>query len=74
MSVKSIAQGAATSVLLAASPLVRGVTGTYFEDCAEAEPFTPGVRRGDAAHALDPDAADRLWTLSADLLSAGSLS
>jgi NAD(P)-dependent dehydrogenase (short-subunit alcohol dehydrogenase family) len=38
-----IAQGAATSVLLAASPLVEGVTGKYFEDCQEAVPFTPGV-------------------------------
>jgi NAD(P)-dependent dehydrogenase (short-subunit alcohol dehydrogenase family) len=74
VSVKTVPQGAATSVLLAASPLVRGVTGTYFEDCAEAEPFTPGVRRGVAAHALDPDAADRLWALSTDLLPAGSVS
>jgi NAD(P)-dependent dehydrogenase (short-subunit alcohol dehydrogenase family) len=74
VSVKTIPQGAATSALLAASPLVRGVTGTYFEDCAEAEPFTPGVRRGVAAHALDPDAADRLWALSTDLLAAASVS
>jgi NAD(P)-dependent dehydrogenase (short-subunit alcohol dehydrogenase family) len=33
VSVKNIEQGAATSVLLAASPLVAGVTGRYFEDC-----------------------------------------
>ncbi|WP_061298667.1 SDR family NAD(P)-dependent oxidoreductase [Herbidospora cretacea] len=64
---KNIAQGAATSVLLAASPLVAGVTGRYFEDCQEAEPFTPGVRRGVADHALDPDDARRLWDLSTDL-------
>ncbi|WP_370542153.1 SDR family NAD(P)-dependent oxidoreductase [Amycolatopsis sp. FDAARGOS 1241] len=32
VSVKDIQQGAATSVLLAASPLVAGVTGKYFED------------------------------------------
>ncbi len=31
--VKNTAQGAATSVLLAASPLVHGVGGRYFEDC-----------------------------------------
>ena len=54
---KSIPQGAATSVLLAVSPLVEGVTGRYFEDCVEAGPAVPGVRRGVAAHALDPEKA-----------------
>src|SRR6202047_638937 len=34
--VKTIEQGAATSVLLAASPDVEGITGSYYEDCAEA--------------------------------------
>ncbi|MEV6899217.1 SDR family NAD(P)-dependent oxidoreductase [Amycolatopsis sp. NPDC051372] len=69
VSVKDIPQGAATSVLLAASPLVDGVTGKYFEDCEEAEPFTAGVRRGVADFALDPAKARRLWTLSAELLA-----
>ncbi|MFF0837722.1 MULTISPECIES: SDR family NAD(P)-dependent oxidoreductase [unclassified Streptomyces] len=64
VSEKTIAQGAATSVLLAASPLVDGVTGRYFEDCREAGPHTPGVRRGVAAHAVDPDSARKLWDLS----------
>jgi hypothetical protein len=53
--------------ILAASPLVEGVTGRYFEDCQEAEPFVPGVRRGVAAYALDPEKAARLWQLSLDL-------
>ncbi|MBP2707941.1 SDR family NAD(P)-dependent oxidoreductase [Microbispora sp. RL4-1S] len=63
---KTPEQGAATSVLLAASPLLKGVTGRYFEDNQEARTI-----RGDedrlagmacvAAHALDPQAADRLW-------------
>ncbi|MGH9136186.1 MAG: SDR family NAD(P)-dependent oxidoreductase [Acidimicrobiales bacterium] len=66
VSVKNIGQGAATSVLLAASPLVEGTTGRYFEDCQEAEPFTPGVRRGVAAHAIDPHTAQRLWQVSLD--------
>jgi NAD(P)-dependent dehydrogenase (short-subunit alcohol dehydrogenase family) len=70
VSVKDIPQGAATSVLLAASPLVEGVTGKYFEDCQEADPFVPGVRRGVAAYALDPAKAARLWQLSLDLLAA----
>jgi NAD(P)-dependent dehydrogenase (short-subunit alcohol dehydrogenase family) len=70
VSVKDIPQGAATSVLLAASPLVEGVTGRYYEDCQEAEPFVPGIRRGVAAYALDPEKAARLWQLSLDLLAA----
>ncbi len=69
VSVKDIPQGAATSVLLAGSPLVEGLTGVYFEDGQEAEPFTPGVRRGVAEHALDPANAERLWLLSSALLA-----
>lgn len=68
---KSIAQGAATSVLLAASPLVDGVSGRYFEDLQEAVPFTPGVRRGIADYALDRDNARRLWDVSVDLTGVG---
>ncbi|HEX4833511.1 MAG TPA: SDR family NAD(P)-dependent oxidoreductase [Trebonia sp.] len=71
VSVKDIPQGAATSVLLAASPLVKGVTGKYFEDCQEAVPFTPGVRRGVAAYAIDPGNARRLWDVSAGLAGVG---
>jgi NAD(P)-dependent dehydrogenase (short-subunit alcohol dehydrogenase family) len=70
---KTIEQGAATSVLLAASPLVDGVTGRYFEDCNAAEPHEPGIRRGVAAHALDSVAAARLWQVSIDLLSKSEL-
>jgi NAD(P)-dependent dehydrogenase (short-subunit alcohol dehydrogenase family) len=69
VSVKTIEQGAATSVLLAASPLVDGVTGHYFEDCQVAEPHIPGVRRGVAQYAMDPEKAARLWNLSVDLLN-----
>jgi hypothetical protein len=46
------------------------VTGRYFEDCNEAGPHTPGVRRGVADYALDPDLAARLWQISADLVAA----
>jgi NAD(P)-dependent dehydrogenase (short-subunit alcohol dehydrogenase family) len=66
---KTPEQGAATSVLLAASPLVDGVGGRYFEDCNEAEPHQPGTRTGVAAYALDPDAAQRLWTVSVQTLA-----
>lgn len=70
VSVKNIEQGAATSVLLAASPLVEGVTGRYFEDCEEAVPFVAGVRRGVADYALDPEKAERLWAVSVEKIAA----
>jgi NAD(P)-dependent dehydrogenase (short-subunit alcohol dehydrogenase family) len=59
-------QGAATSVLLAASPLLEGIGGRYFSDCNEAKPVQ---RRqpdysGFAPYALDPENAERLWDLS----------
>ena len=70
---KTIAQGAATSVLLAASPLLEGIGGRYFEDCNEA----PVVRRrpadfggGVAPYALDPANAERLWAIALELVTA----
>ncbi|MGV9350886.1 SDR family NAD(P)-dependent oxidoreductase [Streptomyces spiralis] len=69
---KDIPQGAATSVLLAASPLVDGVTGRYFEDCNEAGPHRPGIRRGVAAHAVDPERAAHLWQVSLGMLTAAA--
>ncbi|MFE9193961.1 SDR family NAD(P)-dependent oxidoreductase [Micromonospora sp. NPDC007208] len=65
---KTVEQGAATSVLVAASPLLDGVGGRYFEDCQEAAPNQPGGRTGVAAYALDPEAAERLWQVSTALL------
>jgi NAD(P)-dependent dehydrogenase (short-subunit alcohol dehydrogenase family) len=70
VSVKNIEQGAATSVLLAASPLVEGVTGRYFEDCEEAVPFVAGVRRGVTDYATDPQKAERLWAVSLEKTTA----
>jgi NAD(P)-dependent dehydrogenase (short-subunit alcohol dehydrogenase family) len=70
VSYKNIEQGAATSTLLAASPLVENVTGRYFEDCNEAVPYVPGVRRGVAAWALDAEHAARLWQVSLDMIAA----
>ncbi|WP_127355594.1 SDR family NAD(P)-dependent oxidoreductase [Actinacidiphila soli] len=67
---KNEEQGAATSVLLGASPLVDGVGGRYFEDCNEAGPHEPGIRRGVAAYAIDPGNAARLWQVSLDLIGA----
>ncbi len=68
---KTPEQGAATTVLLAASPLLDGVSGRYFEDCTEAEQvarrptdFTGGY----ANYALDPGNAARLWDVSQRLI------
>jgi NAD(P)-dependent dehydrogenase (short-subunit alcohol dehydrogenase family) len=74
VSAKNIEQGAATSALLTGSPLVEGITGTYFEDCAPAVPHKPGVRRGVAAYALDPARAARLWETSAVLIDRAARS
>ncbi|MFJ1748767.1 SDR family NAD(P)-dependent oxidoreductase [Streptomyces sp. NPDC088116] len=67
---KTVQQGAATSVLMAASPAVAGVTGRYYEDCAEAEHVTgrAGAIAGVAPYALDRDNAARLWAVSASLI------
>ena len=72
---RSAGQGAATTVLLAASPLVEGVGGRYFENCNEspvndpneppAVPDSPGV----APYALDLADAARLWDVSAELVA-----
>ncbi|MCW5313043.1 SDR family NAD(P)-dependent oxidoreductase [Nostoc sp. KVJ3] len=68
---KTIAQGAATSVLLATSLLLKGVGGRYFEDCNEATLVTNGngYMSGVAPYALNPDNADRLWNESLRLLA-----
>ena len=68
--VKTVEQGAATSVLLAASPDVEGVTGRYFEDCAQAHVVDERVGHtgGVAAYALDATNAERLWQISNELI------
>jgi NAD(P)-dependent dehydrogenase (short-subunit alcohol dehydrogenase family) len=67
--VKTIEQGAATSVLMAASPEVEGVTGRYYEDCAQAPVIQEreGHAGGVAPYVLDSDNADRLWQISEQL-------
>ncbi|MEV0405633.1 SDR family NAD(P)-dependent oxidoreductase [Actinoallomurus sp. NPDC050550] len=71
--IKTAEQGAATSVLLATSPLLEGVGGRYFVDGNETETIdrrgaAPPLH-GVARYALDPDNARRLWTLSENLLA-----
>jgi NAD(P)-dependent dehydrogenase (short-subunit alcohol dehydrogenase family) len=67
---KTVAQGAATSVLLATAPAVAGVGGRYFSDGQEAvvvdrRPENMAQLTGAVArYALDTDNAQRLWELS----------
>jgi NAD(P)-dependent dehydrogenase (short-subunit alcohol dehydrogenase family) len=63
---KTVKQGASTSVLLAASPLVQGIGGRYFENNEEAVVVTERAEKlgragGVATYALDRDNASRLW-------------
>jgi hypothetical protein len=67
---KTPEQGAATTVLLATSPLLEGIGGRYFEDCNEAAAHGSAANRGVAAYALDPEAAARLWEVSVETLAA----
>ena len=65
---KSPEQGAATQTWAATSPQLDGMGGVYCEDCEIAEvnddpEGTTGVR----TWAIDPDEAERLWALSAEL-------
>jgi NAD(P)-dependent dehydrogenase (short-subunit alcohol dehydrogenase family) len=64
-------QGAATPTLLATWPDLEGKGGMYFENCNQAVRNEPGQSTGVADHALDPEAAERLWQVSLDLLAAG---
>lgn len=69
---KTVEQGAATSVLLAASPLLEGIGGRYFFDNQEAERVDRRTAdmSGVAPYALDADNARRLWDVSLRHLSA----
>src|SRR3954447_12764292 len=68
---KTPEQGASTSTWAATSPALDGMGGVYCENCDIAEPTevgSPTARlEGVDAHAIDPDAAARLWTVSAEL-------
>ncbi len=70
---KSPPQGAATSVWAATAPELHGHGGRYLEDCNQGLPAEPGNRAsGYAPHAVDADAALRLWQVSEDLLAHAS--
>ena len=62
-SFKNIAQGAATTIFCATSPLLAGRGGVYCENCDIATVTTEGDT-GVRPYAIDPELAARLWTWS----------
>lgn len=60
---KTPAQGAATTIHLASAPALRGVTGKYFADSREKHPMR--IAQDDAL-------ADRLWSLSEQMVAGAS--
>jgi NAD(P)-dependent dehydrogenase (short-subunit alcohol dehydrogenase family) len=63
---KTPEQGAATSIWCATSPQLNGLGGLYCEDCDVAKVWEKGDSPygGVHAHAVDPQVAEILWTLS----------
>jgi NAD(P)-dependent dehydrogenase (short-subunit alcohol dehydrogenase family) len=69
---KSVEQGAATSVFLAASPLVERIGGRYFEDVNEARVRTESsglYGTGVADYAMDPRYAELLWEVATQMIT-----
>jgi NAD(P)-dependent dehydrogenase (short-subunit alcohol dehydrogenase family) len=64
---KTPEQGASTSVWAAVGEELEGVGGLYLENCQQAAPFDPSAPyQGVMDYALDPAAAERLWSLSVE--------
>jgi NAD(P)-dependent dehydrogenase (short-subunit alcohol dehydrogenase family) len=72
LTVKSIPQGAATSVWAGVVAPADAVGGLYCEDCHVAETVDAGgdagIRGGVRAYALDPDRAKALWAKSEEMV------
>ena len=65
---KTTEEGAATATWCATSPQLAGMGGVYCEDCDVAAPTTDDdATTGVRPYATDPEAAARLWTVSAEL-------
>ncbi|MES2111063.1 MAG: SDR family NAD(P)-dependent oxidoreductase [Bacteroidota bacterium] len=73
---KTVEQGAATSIWCATSPLLDGIGGVYCEDCDVAELDLgniehrfddPSTLRGVQPYSVDKENAKRLWTLSGEM-------
>lgn len=67
---KTPEQGAATSIWAAVAHELEGIGGRYLEDCQEGLPLEPTTPRGHGylPYALDPDRAERLWSVSREFV------
>jgi NAD(P)-dependent dehydrogenase (short-subunit alcohol dehydrogenase family) len=77
--IKNPQQGASTTVFAATSPLLEGIGGVYLKDNdisaldENPQPITGAEQDPPAEvvpHAIDPQSAQRLWVLSAELIKA----
>jgi NAD(P)-dependent dehydrogenase (short-subunit alcohol dehydrogenase family) len=74
---KTIPQGASTTVWCATSPKLQHIGGVYCDDTEIASidihwtgiPDLNNLTKGVTAYALDPEAAQRLWTISEELIN-----
>ena len=72
---KTIQQGAATTMVAAVAPEFAHTGGHYLDDCQEAYTVPNDAQLADHPHgvkawALEPENAQRLWTVSAGLLNS----
>ncbi|QPC99035.1 SDR family NAD(P)-dependent oxidoreductase [Qipengyuania soli] len=65
---KTIPQGAATSCWAATADELEGAGGLYCEDCHVADQSDDNPSGGVRSYAIDPGNADRLWSLSEELV------
>ena len=65
---KTIPQGAATTCWAATAPELENTGGVYLEDCHVAEVDDASSKSGVRSYAVDPDAAERLWAISEDMV------
>lgn len=68
MTMKTVAQGAATSVWAATAPELSEEGAIYLEDCHIGKATAPGADGGVESYALDHSDGDRLWAISEELV------
>ena len=68
MTMKTVEQGAATSVWAATAPELSEEGAIYLEDCHIGKATAPGGDGGVESYALDHSDADRLWGISEELV------
>lgn len=67
---KTVEQGASTSIWAALAPELEGIGGLYLEDCAQAAPAAEGQAYGGVwPWALDEAEAERLWERTRQVIS-----